>query len=165
MIYDVNVEGKRHRLELSVTNGSWRCRIDGQEKEIEVALVSPNTLSLLMAGVTYNISRESSGADIHIWVESRRWKVELQDPRSWRGRKKLTESEAGPIKLMASMPGKVVRVLVTENAEIKAGDGVLVVEAMKMQNEIKSPRKGIVQKIAVSEGDNVNAGEVLAIIE
>ncbi len=63
------------------------------------------------------------------------------------------------------MPGKVVRVLVAEGNEIEAGAGVLVVEAMKMQNEVKSPKKGIIQKILVSEGATVSAGDVLAIVE
>ncbi len=63
------------------------------------------------------------------------------------------------------MPGKIVRVLVTEGTEVEAGAGILVVEAMKMQNEVKSPKKGTVQKILVREGAAVNAGEVLAIVE
>jgi biotin carboxyl carrier protein len=63
------------------------------------------------------------------------------------------------------MPGKVVRFLVTENSTVEAGQGVVVVEAMKMQNEIKSPKKGRVVKLAVAEGAAVNAGDVLAIVE
>jgi biotin carboxyl carrier protein len=63
------------------------------------------------------------------------------------------------------MPGKVVRVLAAEKTEVDAGQGVLVVEAMKMQNELKSPKKGIVQKILASEGAAVNAGDVLAVVE
>jgi biotin carboxyl carrier protein len=63
------------------------------------------------------------------------------------------------------MPGKVVRLLVLENAEIDAGEGVLVMEAMKMQNELKSPKKGKVKKIFVSEGSAVNTGDVLVIVE
>ena len=63
------------------------------------------------------------------------------------------------------MPGKVVRLLLAPGAEVEAGAGVLVVEAMKMQNEVKSPKKGIVRKILVSEGSAVNAGDVLAIVE
>jgi len=62
------------------------------------------------------------------------------------------------------MPGKVVRLLVNEKDQVEAGQGVVVVEAMKMQNEIKSPKKGIVQKVA-AEGSSVNAGDVLAIVE
>ena len=63
------------------------------------------------------------------------------------------------------MPGKVVRLLVREGDEVAAGTGLAVVEAMKMQNEIKSPKKGTVQKILVSEGAAVNAGDVLLIVE
>ena len=63
------------------------------------------------------------------------------------------------------MPGKVVRILVSQGAEVQAGAGVLVVEAMKMQNEVKSPKKGTIQKIVVTEGAAVNAGDVLANVE
>ena len=73
--------------------------------------------------------------------------------------------DQGAKKLTAPMPGKIVRVLVDQGAKIEAGAGVLVVEAMKMQNEIKSPKKGKIQKILVSEGAAVNAGDVLAIVE
>ena len=63
------------------------------------------------------------------------------------------------------MPGKIVRVLARPGDEVEAGAGVVVVEAMKMQNEIKSPKKGTIQKILVAEGAAVNAGDVLAIVE
>jgi biotin carboxyl carrier protein len=63
------------------------------------------------------------------------------------------------------MPGKVVRVLVAAGAPVAAGDGVLVVEAMKMQNEMKSPKAGIVLAVNVQAGDTVNRGDVLAVIE
>jgi biotin carboxyl carrier protein len=59
----------------------------------------------------------------------------------------------------------VVRLLVAEKAEVQAGQGVLVVEAMKMQNELKSPKKGVVQRIVAAPGAAVNAGDVLAIVE
>ena len=63
------------------------------------------------------------------------------------------------------MPGKVVRVLVAQGTEVEAGQGLVVVEAMKMQNEVKSPKRGVVQKMVATEGATVNAGEVLAIVE
>ncbi len=63
------------------------------------------------------------------------------------------------------MPGKIVRILVESGAEILQGDGVIVVEAMKMQNEMKSPKDGIVKEIRFAEGETVNAGDVLAAIE
>ena len=63
------------------------------------------------------------------------------------------------------MPGKVIKVLVAEGAEVQPNQGIVVLEAMKMQNEIKSPKKGVVQKIVAAEGANVNAGDVLAVVE
>ncbi|MCV4615428.1 acetyl-CoA carboxylase biotin carboxyl carrier protein subunit, partial [Escherichia coli] len=71
----------------------------------------------------------------------------------------------GSVELRAMMPGKVVRILNAEGSQVSKGDGILVVEAMKMQNEIKSPRDGKVAKIAASEGATVAAGELLAVIE
>jgi len=63
------------------------------------------------------------------------------------------------------MPGKVVRILLEAGSEVKKGDGVLVVEAMKMQNEMKSPKDGIVRELRSTEGSTVNAGDVLVVIE
>jgi len=63
------------------------------------------------------------------------------------------------------MPGKVVRVLAREGENVQAGQGIIVLEAMKMQNEIKSPKAGTLQKVLAREGANVNPGEVLAVIE
>ena len=77
----------------------------------------------------------------------------------------IDADDHGPKKIVAPMPGKVVRLLVREADEVEMGAGVAVVEAMKMQNEIKSPKKGTVQKILVTEGAAVNAGDVLAIVE
>ena len=67
--------------------------------------------------------------------------------------------------MLAPMPGKVVRIIAKQGDSIEAGKGVLVVEAMKMQNELKATKSGTVQKIMVAEGAAVNAGDVLAIVE
>jgi biotin carboxyl carrier protein len=98
-------------------------------------------------------------------VGSARYAVDVQDPRSLRTRRAVAGNEAGPQKLKALMPGKVVRILVREKDEVKAGQAVLVMEAMKMQNEMKSPKDGKVQKMLAAEGSTVNAGDTLAIIE
>ncbi len=174
MIYEVKVGVKKYRLELKPPDtevragrDNWRCRVDedGSEIDIDAARTDANTLSLVIGGKSYTVRRDGGQNDLRIWVGKTCRTVELQDPRSWRSRKKLSGIEDGPAKLLASMPGKVVRVLVAEGDEVQAGGGVLVVEAMKMQNEIKSPRTGVARKILVSEGANVNAGDTLAIIE
>src|SRR5208283_425484 len=102
--------------------------------------------------------------DLHLWVGSTRFAVEVRDPRSLRGRVRAG-GDHGPRKIVAPMPGKVVRLLVHPGDNVEAGVGVAVVEAMKMQNEVKSPKKGIVQKVFVSAGAAVNAGDVLMIVE
>jgi biotin carboxyl carrier protein len=164
MTYDVGINGKNYRLELNRVDGGWSCRLDGREIEVDAVLARPDVLSLRIGNQAYEVKCERVGADLHLWVGSERFAVEVRDPRSLRGRTRTAEDH-GPRKLTAPMPGKVVRVLAGQGAEVASGAGVLVVEAMKMQNEIKSPKKGTIQKILVSEGAAVNAGDVLAIVE
>jgi biotin carboxyl carrier protein len=164
MTYEIAIDGKSYRLDLSQEEGLWSCRVDGREVEVDAVLARPNVLSLRLGNNAYEVKCERVGADVHIWVGSQRFAAEVRDPRSLRGRARAVDDH-GPKKLTAPMPGKVVRVLLSPGTEVEAGTGVLVVEAMKMQNEVKSPKKGTIQKILVSEGAAVNAGDVLAIVE
>ncbi len=165
MVYDVTIDGKSYRLELGQAGGHWQCRLDGREIQIDAVLTRRDVLSVLIDSKAYEIKRERTASGMHLWVGSARHAAELGDPRSLRSRKDGAGGEQGPKKLVAPMPGKVVRILVQEKAEVEAGQGIVVVEAMKMQNEIKSPKKGVLQKIVAAEGANVNAGDVLAIVE
>lgn len=165
MVYDVTIDGKDYRLQLARAETGWQCRLDGRELQVDAVLTRRDVLSVLIAGKAYEIKREHTATDMHLWVGSVRYLAELRDPRSLRSRKGAGADERGPKRLLASMPGKVVRVLIAEQHAVEAGQSVLVVEAMKMQNEIKSPKKGTVQKIVAAEGANVNAGDVLAIVE
>ena len=164
MIYEISIGGENHRLDLERVANNWTCRLDGREVVLDAVLARPDVLSLRIGNKAYEVKCERVGSDMHLWVGSIRFAVEVRDPRSLRSRGRALDDH-GPKKLMAPMPGKVVRVLVSQGAEVEAGAGVLVVEAMKMQNEIKSPKKGTVQKILASEGAAVNAGDVLAIVE
>jgi|SRR5579863_1901170 len=165
MLYDVTIDGKNYRLELQRANGRWQCRLDGRKVQMDAVLPRRDVLSLLIEGKAHEIIRETTATDVHLWIGSARYAVELSDPRSLRSRKGASGGDHGPRRLLAPMPGKVVRVLLQEQSTVDAGQGILVVEAMKMQNEIKSPKKGTVQKLVAGVGDNVNAGDVLAIVE
>jgi biotin carboxyl carrier protein len=165
MIYDVVIEDRKHRLELERAGEKWHCVLDGREIPIDAVLARPDVLSILIDGKAYEVKRERTATDTHFWVGSARYAVELQDPRSLRSRRRGEEATAGPKKLTAPMPGRVVRILAAEKSAVEAGQGLLVMEAMKMQNEIKSPKKGTVQRIMVQAGAAVNAGDVLAIVE
>ena len=164
MTYDISIDGKNHRLDLNQVEGRWTCRLDGREIAVDAVLARPDVLSLRIENKAYEVKCERVGSEMHLWVGSVRFAAEVRDPRSFRGRVRAADDH-GPKKLLAPMPGKVVRVLVSQGAEVEAGTGVLVVEAMKMQNEVKSPKKGTVQKILAAEGAAVNAGDVLAIVE
>jgi len=164
MTYDVNIDGRNYRLELNQLDKRWECRLDGLAIEVDAVLARRDVLSVIIGGKAYEIKRERTATDLHLWVGSVRYSVELRDPRSLRSRSG-TDDGKGPRQLVAPMPGKVVRILAAESAEVEAGQGVVVVEAMKMQNEIKSPKKGVVRKVVAAEGAAVNAGDVLAVVE
>jgi biotin carboxyl carrier protein len=164
MLYHVTINGKNYNLELNRVDGRWSCWLDGRQVEVDAMLVRPDVLSLRIGNFACEIKSEQIAGDLHVWVGNTRFVADVRDPRSLRGRGRISD-DRGPQKLVASMPGKVVRVLVREGDEVDAGVGVIVVEAMKMQNEIKSPKKGRVQKLPAAAGGAVNAGDVLAIIE
>jgi len=164
MTYDVTIDGQNYKLELNRVDGRWNCSVDGKAVDVDAVLARPDVISLRIGNAAYEVKSERIGEDVHIWVGSTRFAAEVRDPRSLRGRGRAHD-DRGPRKIVAPMPGKVVRILAAEGDEVEIGSGVAVVEAMKMQNEIKSPKKGKVQKILVEQGAAVNAGEVLAIVE
>lgn len=164
MTYDIIIDGKNYRLDLNRADGRWSCRVDGRDVEVDAVLARADVLSLRLGNQAYEVKCERVGGELHLWVGSARFAVEVRDPRSLRGRARALDDH-GPRKLTAPMPGKIVRVLLRQGAEVDAGAGVVVVEAMKMQNEVKSPKKGTIQKILVTEGAAVNSGDILAIVE
>jgi biotin carboxyl carrier protein len=157
--------GKSHRLELENTAEGWACRFDGQPILIDAVIARRDVLSLLIDGRAYEIKREQTTTDLHMWVGNSCFAVELRDPRSLRSRQKAAGNEKGPRQIVAPMPGRIVRMLVAENSSVEAGQGIVIVEAMKMQNEIKSPKKGVIKRISAIPGAAVNPGDILAIVE
>jgi len=167
MVYNVTINGVVYGIDLDQddASGGWHCWVDGSEVKVDAVVTQPEVLSVLIEGKAYEIRRERIENGWRIWVGNQLYAAEVRDPRSWRGRKSRADLDKGARQLVAPMPGKVVRFLVAENSLVEAGQGVVVVEAMKMQNEIKSPKKRSVLKLTVSEGSAVNAGDVLAIVE
>jgi biotin carboxyl carrier protein len=166
MTYDVLVDGKTHRLELTRNEKTWLCKVDDQQIEVDAALTARDVMSILLGGDAFEVKRERSlQGELHLVIGSARYAVEVQDPRSLRTRRAAGGGQAGPQRITAPMPGKIVRVMVAPNDQVKAGQGIIVMEAMKMQNEMKSPKDGRVQKLLTSEGSTVNAGDPLAVIE
>ena len=165
MVYEISIDGTPHKLELEREGNHWTCRLDGEPIQADAVMPKHDVVSIIIGGTHYEVKRERTPTDVHYWVKNSRFAVEVRDPRSLRSRKAAAASGEGPQKLLAPMPGKVVRVILAAGSEVESGQGVLVVEAMKMQNELKSPKKGTVKQVMVAEGASVTAGEVLAIVE
>ncbi len=121
-------------------------------------------LSLLLDGRSYEARVEAAEAELAVTVNGKRFDLIVRDPRRWNP-KFAARGLDGRQNLTAVMPGKVVRVLVAEGDTVQAGQGIIVVEAMKMQNEMKALRNGRVVALHAREGATVAAGEVLASIE
>ncbi len=166
MKYEVLLAGRTRVVELSRTADDWQISLDGKELEASVAEVAPNTFSVLLNGESHQI-RIAPRADgtLTLHTALAEYHAEVSDPRVWRGRRHGALEVEGRQQITAPMPGKVVRVLVREGDAVEAGQGLLVVEAMKMQNEIRSPKSGHIEKLFAKEGLAVNAGDVLAWVE
>ena len=165
MIYDVSIAGKTHRVELFRAGEDWRCKLNGRELPLDVISTQNGLLSILIDGKSYEVKQENTATETNIVVGGERFGAVVHDPRSLRSRRGSAGAEEGIKRITAPMPGKVVRILAPAGTLVEAGQGVLVIEAMKMQNEMKSPKTGTVKKINAVEGAAVEAGQVLAEVE
>jgi len=142
--------------------------ISGRVYDLEVRETqSDYYLFFLNAGVhECRISQPTAAKDVFdVSIRGRNYTVTLVDPKRLRSGQNSDRHHQGVAEILAPMPGKVVRVHIEAGTTVEKGAGIVVVEAMKMQNEMKSPRAGVVVSIKVKPGDTVNAGEVLAVIE
>ena len=165
MIYEVSIAGKTHKVELVRSGPAWFCKLDGRNLPLDVTATQNGVLSILIEGKSYEVKQENNASQSTIVVAGERFTTVVRDLRSFRSRRGSAGVAAGIKKITAPMPGKVVRILAPAGTAVESGQGVVVIEAMKMQNEMKSPKPGRVKKINVAEGAAVEAGQVLAEIE
>ena len=160
-----------HDFELSVEvrreAGRVFANVDGREYDLE-AHASPSGVTLLTSdGQVFDCRVEgkpASGA-VDVFVGANRYAVTVADPKRLRGVAAAGAHGDGAARIVAPMPGKVVRILVEQGDAVEAGASIVVVEAMKMQNEMKAPKAGTVTTLNVEVGTTVNGGDVLAVIE
>jgi acetyl/propionyl-CoA carboxylase alpha subunit len=160
---DLVIDGAEVKTELLGDPPACRFRFDGREFPVDVEMPEPGIYSVLLDGHSYDASVERTDRLLIVTVNGQRFEIEVRDSRRWSGGSGRAERE-GHETLIAPMPGKVVRVLAAIGDAVEPGQGVIVVEAMKMQNEIKASRSGRVLTIHAREGTTVTAGEALASI-
>ena len=166
MKYDVRISGKTRTVELKRDGTRWQIALDGAPADADAIEIGPGIFSILLNGQSHEI-RVAPNPDGSLTLHDgpREFNAEVADPRTWRGRKHGAVEAEGRQQIVAPMPGKVIRLLVKPGDRVEAGQGLLVVEAMKMQNEVKSPKTGTVEKLLAKESQAVNAGDILAWID
>ena len=153
---------------LKLENGRVLAEIGDRVYTLDVRETEPDGyLFFLNTNVHGCRVAERAGAKgtFDVAIHGRSYEVTIVDPKRLRSGQNSDRHHHGVAEILAPMPGKVVRVQLEAGANVEKGAGVVVVEAMKMQNEMKSPRAGVVVSLNVKPGDTVNAGDVLAVIE
>jgi biotin carboxyl carrier protein len=157
-----------HELVLDLKGQFVLAEIDGRRYELEVRALDESSYLILKDTKVYECRVNSHPATrdtFDVDVRGKAYPITVIDPRRLRTDADADRHHHGTAEITAQMPGKVVRVLVDAGQEIAAGVGLIVVEAMKMQNEMKSPRAGVVVSVNVKPGDTVEAGQLLVMVE
>lgn len=163
MKLELKVAGRARVVEY--TPGSGFAAVDGVSVPVEARELRPGVLSLMVDGRAWRVVLEEDASEPAVLIAGERIAYRVEDPRSLRTRRAHAGGSDGPRAIKASMPGRVVRVLVQAGETVEAHQGMVVIEAMKMQNELKSPKTGVVGEMRAKPGDTVSAGEVLAVVK
>jgi biotin carboxyl carrier protein len=161
MKFETMIGGRAGSLEIE--GAKYRYEREGvrSEGDFSIEWLGPDCASLIIGGRSYRVTRGAAG---EMMVNGAPLAVEVFDPRSLRARSGGAASQ-GRQNVCAPMPGKIVRVLVAAGDSVEAGEGLVVVEAMKMQNEMKSPKTGRVVEVRTKPGAAVSPGEILMVVE
>ena len=155
-------------VEIDVQDGRLAANVDGRTYDLEISEPEPNIYLFKKEGRIYEafVSPElGPTGEVKVSIRNAQFDIRLIDPKRLRGAASDAAGADGPAEIRTAMPGKIVRVLVEVGEEVAKGQGIIVVEAMKMQNELKSPRQGIVNEILFGVEATVSSGDVLVTIE
>jgi biotin carboxyl carrier protein len=169
MKLQVHLAETDHDVSLKLADGTAVVEVDGRHHELEVQLLPSGEYLLRSGSNVYKCrveqNRSPAGGSFAVIVRGQSFDVSVIDPKRLRSGQGDGAHHTGAAEIVSPMPGKIVRVLVKPGDQVEAGAGVVVVEAMKMQNEMKAPKAGVVVSINAKEGATVSAGDVLAVIE
>ena len=164
MIYDATVDGRTLRAEVRASGeGRYTVRLDGRPVEVDVHDAGPHAMSLIADGRAYDAVVERREGGYRVVLRGQAIEVSLVEAS--RGAVAPRKAAGGPSRVQAPMPGTLVRVLVRAGEDVGAGQGLVVMEAMKMENEIRAPRAGRVKEAPVREGQAVETGALLVLLE
>jgi biotin carboxyl carrier protein len=165
MHYEIETNGRTRHVRVTRTGATFAVTLDGHTRQVDAARIDAHTLSLVVDNVwsrDITIVPDSEGR-LTVGVAGVPVSVTLNGRR--RRRKEAGPGGSGPQRVASPMPGKIVRVLVGAGDAVKARQPLLVVEAMKMENEVRAGRDGIVAEVPVRQGQSVDAGALLVVIQ
>jgi len=165
MSLEVRIGGRKHHVDLRREGDRYRGRAGGRSVDAEVRESGPFSLLIRLGEKTFDVTFESDGTRLLLDLGSRHVAVEILDPLASSGIGADPGEEGGRREVRAAMPGKVVAVNVKVGDEVVRGQGLMVLEAMKMENEVPSPRSGRVMALGVAPGETVESGALLAAVE
>ena len=152
-------------LLLRFEDGHVSAEISDRVYSLDVREIEPDAYMFFLNANVHECRVNASKSAFDVSIHGRNYSITIVDPKRLRSGQNSDQHHHGVAEILAPMPGKVVRVQTEAGVAVAKGAGVVVVEAMKMQNEMKSPRDGVVVSIKVKPGDTVNAGDVLAVVE
>lgn len=176
MIYEVAIGDRIRTVGIVRKGGLLHVDVDGRTHIVDARRVNESVLSMLVQrdgatapsrSIDAAFATQPTAGDFDVHLDGRRVSVQIR-PAGAFGRQKKDgggTAAAGPQRVVSPMPGKVVRVLVKPGDEVRARQGLVVVEAMKMENELRAARDGRVREVAAKEGQSVDAGTLLLIVE
>ena len=165
MQYEVEINGRTRHVHVHRANGVFVVAVDGREWTVDAARIDGHTLSLLIESSSHEvtIAPDRASGQLVVGVGTIPLAVALNNRRRW-GRKDDAAGSAGPERLVSPMPGKVLRILVGPGDPVGLKQALVVIEAMKMENEIRASREGTVAEVHVEEGQSVDAGTLLLVV-
>jgi biotin carboxyl carrier protein len=164
MKIDIIIRGVQRIVEVTHPGDRPRWQIDAQVIEADAVQVSPGIYSILIDGESIDVRVEGNRSALRVVVDGREYLASIENRRELKRNRAGAAEVAGRQSVMAPMAGKVIAALVKVGDEVQSGQGLLIVEAMKMQNEIRSPKAGQVERVAVVKGQKVNSGDVVIVI-
>lgn len=160
-----DAEAKALEVE-ALGNGLYAVTVDGQRHEVDSLVLPHGAVSMLLGDDSYNVDFEERGDEVGVLVRSEVLRFDIADERRLRMRAAAASFQVeGKQTITAPMPGKIVKIFVKPGDEVQEGQGLVVVEAMKMENELKAPRAGKVTEVFAVEGTAVENGAKLVVVE
>lgn len=169
MSLEINVNNRTANVELLERDGNnIRISLDGKEYKTDIEVLENGVYSILLNGISYDVRVLQHDNNKHYNVNLKRhsFDVEIVDAESkYKNNRSKGDAEENENIIFSPMPGKIVKILVKEGTHVKAGQTVVIIEAMKMQSEYKVKKDGVIEKIKVKEGDTVDANQTLIVVK